>query len=193
MSEADTLQSSERDKPKLIPFGEISIPENFAISVDPQELANKREGFNNYKKLLSVPLTEEQRRFLLSTDVFSITTGFEAAKAMSPEFTAAWLNAMSRAGIDYSTDYGINCVPGIYKDQEYYEGFQPFWDVINIPEARRLLQSNSEIFSLASSSFPLTNEQVMEEYVRARTLEDDAQFHLRVGLLSGYPLGDCLR
>jgi hypothetical protein len=184
-------------QPRTIVFDQIVCPEDPDITLDEQDLAIRREGFDRYRRLFSPALSNEQRQFLLSQDVLSITAGFQAEATMSDPFIAAWINAMNRAGIDYTQEYGVMYDSGQYynrKTEQVEQLTESFWDLINLRQMEHVLSSNRQLFGLDDSvKFPMTKDELLQHYVRIRSEQDDKQFHIRIGLLSGYPLGDCYR
>jgi len=138
-----------------------------------------KNGFQNLKQLLAVADDGIQKMILTSFNKPSCFVGFQADISLDEGEAGIINQLLNRAG-------------GGIKDQFAFFDHDGQQTLFNLPASEVIMKKFQSELKLSIPDRPLSREETLDYLTKLLRNPDLPQAHLALGLLSGYPLDDCL-
>lgn len=181
--EQNSPPKHEKREEKAVTFGAIEVVEDLqADLLTPQEREIYQHGFDTLKEI-TIGTDNIQRMVLTSPDITSGIVGLQPLVSMRTGEATLIFQAFDRAGIEFQNDYSF---------LEFSKESTDLKILINDRAAENILRMYQKELGISFPTSPLQKSQTISYVIQILNNTDIKQKHLAYGLLSGFPIEDCI-
>lgn len=181
--EKNLIPSIEMSKPRTVVFGSIDVTEDLKTDLlTPHEKKIYRDGFNIFTHLVNSANDNITRLVLIHPDMSSGIVGIQPLVSLTTKEASLLDQSFKMANIDFNQDFSL-----LENKSENWLNL-----LINHNGAENVLRTYQTELDINLPGKKLQKDEILSCVTQLLNDTDIKRVNLALGLLSGFPLKDCL-